>query len=264
MKSHFLLFFLASLIGGCVVCCKTETKTDVSAADIVMVTEVGEVYIRLFDETPQHKANFLKLARAGFFDSTAFHRVVYEFVVQGGDPRTRDQYPPRNTARPNDAGYTLASEIVDSFAHIRGMLGAAREPDAQNPGKRSSSSQFYIVTGRPVLPADLDLIEANRREEMQVEVYEAFERDTTFEGTFIEYTEAKQIKGFRYTPAQRATYLTEGGAPNLDGAYTIFGEVIAGMDAIRQVEISPTGGGELPQKPIYILSVKVLADTPKE
>lgn len=253
--SSVILMSLISLVG---LSCESTHSPDLSQADVILHTDVGDIYLQLFEETPEHRANFLKLCQTGFLDSTAFHRVVYEFVVQGGDPRTRNQYPPRDTSLANDAGYELEPEFVDSLAHLYGMLGAAREPDSINPFMRSSSSQFYIVTGKPVALADLNRLEANRREAQLNTLYEAFEADTAFEGNFAEYQEQLGFEGFRYTAQQRKVYLKTGGAPNLDGRYTLFGKMIAGKEAVRKIEISATTR-DIPIKPIYILSAEVLS-----
>lgn len=191
---------------------KTQTikKTlTVEAPDKCLVeieTKFGTMLIELSDATPQHRDNFLKLAEQGFFDGLLFHRVINGFMIQGGDPNSKN-------AKEGEAlgsggpGYTVPAEFVDSLVHLKGALSAARQGDQVNPKKNSSGSQFYIVQGQAVTRAMLDQIEAR--------------------------------KGFRYSQAQRDAYAEVGGTPMLDRDYTVFGRVIKGLevlDSIAQVQ----------------------------
>ncbi len=165
-------------------------------------TSFGKMTVLLYDSTPQHRDNFIKLAEDKFFDDLLFHRVIQGFMVQGGDPDSRNA---RKGARlgMGGPGYTLPAEFVDSLVHVKGVLSAARMGDQVNPEKKSSGSQFYIVQGGPVTEETLSIIEAR--------------------------------KGFRYTKAQREAYAKLGGTPHLDRDYTIFGKVIEGMDVIDKI-----------------------------
>ncbi len=172
-------------------------------------TPFGSMLVELFDATPQHRDNFLKLAEQGFYDSLLFHRVIDGFMIQGGDPQSR-----RATAGESlgagGPGYTIPAEFSDTLVHLKGALAAARQGDQVNPQKRSSGSQFYIVQGQRVTPGTLDQIEAR--------------------------------KGFRYTQAHREAYVEMGGTPFLDKDYTVFGRVIKGLevvDAIAKVQTDP-------------------------
>ena len=165
-------------------------------------TEFGNMLVWLYDGTPLHRDNFLKLAGQGYFDSLLFHRVISGFMVQGGDPNSRNAGPgqPLGMGGPD---YTIPAEFVDTLIHTKGALAAARTGDQVNPEKRSSGSQFYIVQGKAVTDRELDLIESR--------------------------------KGFRYSTEQRQKYNEKGGVPFLDRDYTVFGEVIEGLEVIDKI-----------------------------
>jgi len=165
-------------------------------------TSEGNIKVLLYDQTPRHRDNFVKLANEGFYDGLLFHRVVPNFMIQGGDPLSKGAGPnvPLGGGGP---GYLLDHEI--GSPHLRGTLAAAR---TNNPAKQSSGSQFYIVTGQKVSAATLDQIE--------------------------------RIKGIKYNEVQRQRYLEDGGTPNLDQEYTVFGEVITGMEAVDRISAIPT------------------------
>lgn len=229
--------------------------------DVIMETELGEVGIHLYDATPLHKENFLKLSREGFFDSLAFHRVLYDFMVQVGDPRTRKEYPltPASQDLPDGPGYTLPPEIVDTLIHTRGKIGAARWGDDQNPERRSSGSQFYVVTGEPATIAKLDsneMMYTGVKKGEQFMQYQTAIDSGEFSGTFDRYLEQQNFQDFAYRSDQIAAYLEEGGAPWLDFQYTIFGEVVYGMEVITNIEITPTDPYDRPEEVIRIIRMK--------
>lgn len=185
-------------------------------------TEYGDMKVRLYNSTPQHRDNFIKLAKEGFYDSLLFHRVIPGFMMQGGDPDSKTAGPnqPLGAGGP---GYTLPAEI-DSL-HYKGALAAARLGDQQNPERRSSGSQFYIVHGQPLTEANL----ANM----------------------------VQRFGKNYTPEQQAQYLERGGSPTLDGEYTVFGEVVEGLEVIDKITARPTGQANRPVEDIR-MTVKIV------
>ncbi|MBO6574107.1 MAG: peptidylprolyl isomerase [Rhodothermales bacterium] len=192
-------------------------------------TQLGTMVVRLYDEqTPGHAENFRKLANEGFYDGTLFHRVIPRFMVQGGDPNSKDGNPMNNGV--GSPGYTQPAEIKPELFHKRGAVAAARRPNS--PGKASSGSQFYIVVGRQFSDQELDQVEA----------------------MFSQRDGAP----FKFPPGQREVYKTEGGVPQLDGGYTVFGELVEGfdvLDAISRVD-TPNGRGT-PTSP-------VLGDQPLE
>ncbi|MDZ4706796.1 MAG: peptidylprolyl isomerase [Saprospiraceae bacterium] len=163
----------------------------------IIETDFGNIEIELYDQTPLHRDNFVKLAKSGFYDGLLFHRIIPNFVIQGGDPESKNATPEAMLGG-GGPGYQIKAEI--GAPHFKGTLAAARN---QNPEKMSSGSQFYIVLGAPVSAQELDQWENN--------------------------------KGIKYNPAQRAKYLASGGLPSLDADYTVFGEVVSGMDAVEKI-----------------------------
>jgi cyclophilin family peptidyl-prolyl cis-trans isomerase len=182
--------------------------------DIMMVTDSGSIVLRLSDSTPMHRDNFIRLVKKGFYDSIAFHRVMKNFMIQAGNPLTK-----RN-AGPDDAGYTIPAEIRPSLFHKKGVLAAARTPDDVNPEKKSSGSQFYIVQGKVFTPAGLDSVETFR------------------------------LKGRKLPEEHREVYQTVGGAPHLDQNYTVFGEVVSGLEVVDKIASVKTAGREGADKPL--------------
>ncbi|MBS1628729.1 MAG: peptidylprolyl isomerase [Bacteroidetes bacterium] len=166
---------------------------------VVIVTDSGRIVLELYDETPKHRDNMKKLAKEHFYDSLLFHRVIPEFVIQGGDPDSKHA-PAGKALGDGDLGYRIPAEINDMDFHKRGAVGAARD---NNPEKASSGCQFYIVIGRKYTDEELDRI--------------------------------AQRTGRKFTPAQRAFYKNIGGTPHLDGNYTVFGEVVEGMNVADKI-----------------------------
>jgi peptidyl-prolyl cis-trans isomerase B (cyclophilin B) len=172
-------------------------------------TTYGNIYVWLYKETPLHRANFLKLVKEGFYNNTIFHRVIKDFMIQGGDPYSRMEEK-KDSIGHGGPGYTIEAEIKPQFFHKRGVLAAARMPDNVNPQRRSSGSQFYIMQGRKFSDDELKNIERSI-------------------GLSI------KDPNFKFTDEQLAVYKEIGGAPWLDRQYTIFGEVISGMDVVDKI-----------------------------
>lgn len=261
-------------------------------ADVVLHTQHGDIAIRLYAETPAHAANFLANARAGVYNGVTFHRVVDGFMIQAGDPKTRAT----NEGIPAVPDTTLPAEILPQLYHKRGVLAAARKGDQQNPDRRSSNLQFYIVTGQTFTASDLDQLEAeidSRNRERIIYQYQvapenawlwvyvaqlqdslALERLRRTNPDSLRRMEARigelerqlvaaqnALPGYRFTTAQRETYTTLGGAPVLDGQYTVFGEVVAGMEAADLIGKAQVVG-ERPVDPV-VLQVTVVAPKDK-
>ena len=227
---------------------------------VVISTSYGDMIVRLYDATPEHKSNFLKLTKEGFYDSTTFHRVIEGFMIQGGDPNSKDD-DLRNDGQ-GGPGYTLPAEIVRGYIHKKGALAAARMGNETNPNMRSNGSQFYIVDGRERTERDLDqlMAQANNNIEQSLitayvsapenaEVKEQIEQamlggNPGIVSDIINEIKPLATKDFEpivYTPEQREVYMTQGGVPYLDGSYTVFGEVIQGLavvDSIAQAKKS--------------------------
>lgn len=191
---------------------------------IEIETEYGTMLVRLSNATPQHRDNFIKLAEEGYFDGLLFHRVIGGFMIQGGDPASRNAQPGEALGM-GGPGYTIPAEFVDSLVHLKGALCAARQGDEVNPEKRSSGSQFYLVQGKPLTKDELDMAEARR--------------------------------GIRYTKPQREIYLSDGGTPQLDRAYTVFGQVIKGLDVIDRIAEMDTDPRNRPLKDVK-MKVRVI------
>lgn len=236
---------LAILISAC-------NSATSSKADVILHTEKGDIALKLYDDTPKHKANFLKLASEGYFDGMAFHRIVAHFMVQTGDPATK----PGANSRNNGPGYTIPAEISLSHTHVAGVLGAARENDEVNPKRESAGSQFFIVTGRHLTAEKLDSMEmeisAQRRETLAIQ-YSAAGSTIPFD----EYLKQNGYQPFTYTAAQREQYLKYGGAPWLDNGYTAFGEVVSGMPVVQAISKLPVLN-ERPQQIVRITKVEVV------
>ena len=170
-------------------------------------TELGTMVVELYNETPQHRDNFLKLVKEQYYDSLLWHRIIPAFMVQGGDPNSK--HAPAGTPLGNGGpGYTVPAEIIPGIIHKKGALAAARQGDQVNPTKASSGSQFYIVQGKTFSEQEMSMV-SQRNASM---------------GTPV-----------TYTPEQIKTYSALGGAPHLDGAYTVFGEVVSGLEVIDKL-----------------------------
>lgn len=215
-KNKWFLGFFGVLLISLVSCGGPKERL------VEIQTDYGVMKVRLFNSTPIHRDNFIKLAEEGFYDGTLFHRVIHGFMIQGGDPDSRNAAPGQILGN-GGPGYDLAPEI--GAIHTKGALAAARLPDNVNPERRSSGSQFYIVHG--ILQSDPQL--------------DAIERQ----------------KGIKYTPEQRELYRTIGGAPNLDMEYTVFGEVIEGLDVIDLIALEPSGRMNRPGKDVK-MTVKII------
>jgi cyclophilin family peptidyl-prolyl cis-trans isomerase len=269
------LFLVATLVLLLISCTSKPKETQVSIA-----TPYGEIIVRLYDSTARHRENFIKLVTAGYFNGTLFHRVIEKFMIQGGDPTSRNAKP-GVLLGDGDTSYTIPFEYVPSYLHKRGAFAAARESNDENPLKASSASQFYIVQGKVFTNDELDAVElkVERRTKQYImmdllkkegkeDELKAFRqmvdrRDTATMRMVIEKyrnaVEAQYLrtKPFRITDEQRRVYTTIGGAPHLDGAYTVFGEVVSGMEIVDKIAAVQTDTNDRPVQDIR-LNIKVL------
>lgn len=192
---------------------------------VEMETTEGTLVIRLHDDTPKHRDNFIKLVEEGYYNGLLFHRVIKGFMVQGGDPDSRNAISGKLLGSGGPA-YKVPAEFADTLVHIKGALAAARMGDPVNPSKASSGSQFYIVQGRVMSKEDLDNYELQ--------------------------------KNIKYTPHARQVYTEQGGAPQLDKEYTVFGQVIRGLDVIDKIAAQPTDTSDRPSKDIKIIKTRIV------
>lgn len=255
---------------------KSKSMNQGNETLVRLETTEGNITVKLYDETPKHRDNFIKLAKEGVYDSTLFHRVIKNFMIQAGDPQSKTASDTA-TLGSGDVGYTLPAEINPKFFHKRGVLAAARLGDEVNPNRESSGCQFYIVTGRKFSEAQMINME-NQMNEARLEnifnelarkhmkeIYKMRKANDTeglleLQDSLEAQARAKVAKepALKYTKEQISAYTTIGGAPHLDGAYTIFGEVTEGMDIVDKIEKVKTNRGDHPEKDIRILKAEVL------
>lgn len=252
------------------------TEIDTASAKVKVETTLGTFTVLLYGDTPRHRDNFVKLAKEGYYDNTLFHRVISDFMVQAGDPDSKNAAPGQRLGA-GDPGYTLEAEIIfPRHFHKRGALAAARQGDQVNPERRSSGSQFYVVTGRKVPEAAMTQIEAQLKNSQMQAIFNGLAaanmdriRQMQMAGDaagldslrqeLIAKTEAEAAAHpMTVTPEMTQAYTTVGGAPHLDGQYTVFGEVIDGMDVIDKIEKVETDGSDRPKDDVRIIKMTVL------
>ncbi|MBO4614670.1 MAG: peptidylprolyl isomerase [Bacteroidales bacterium] len=199
---------------------------------VLIETTKGNITVVLYDDTPLHRDNFVKLAESGFYEGLLFHRVIKNFMIQGGDPMSKDAAPNARLGN-GDPGYTIPAEIVyPKHFHKKGALAAARTGDNVNPERRSSGSQFYIVQGQPYTDMKLDQYE--------------------------------KALGRTFTTKERDAYATIGGTPHLDNQYTVFGEVVEGLGVVDKIAAVETGVADRPVEDVKIIKMTVLKEEANE
>ena len=242
---------------------------------VKLETTMGNITVALYNETPKHRDNFIKLVKEGVYDSTLFHRVIKQFMIQAGDPDSKNA---SDTAMlgSGDVGYTIPAEFNPKFFHKKGVSAAARQGDDVNPEKASSGCQFYIVTGRKFTEPQLLGMENKINEQREEALFDSLARQhmkeiykmrkagdnagllelqDTLEAQARELADKEEK--FRFTPEQIKAYSTIGGAPHLDGSYTVFGEVTEGMEVVDNIEIAKTNRADRPIENIRILKASI-------
>lgn len=242
---------------------------------VKLETTMGNITVALYNETPKHRDNFIKLVKEGVYDNTLFHRVIKQFMIQAGDPDSKNA---SDTAMlgSGDVGYTIPAEFNPKFFHKKGVLAAARQGDDVNPEKASSGCQFYIVTGRKFTEPQLLGMENKINEQREEALFDSLARQhmkeiykmrkagdnagllelqDTLEAQARELADKEEK--FRFTPEQIKAYSTIGGAPHLDGSYTVFGEVTEGMEVVDNIEIAKTNRADRPIENIRILKASI-------
>ncbi len=219
MKKYLVFIFIVfSIFESCV----SQKKEKMTFA--TLKTDYGNITIKLYNETPKHKENFIKLAKDDFFDGVLFHRVIGNFMIQTGDPDSKNAQKGAALGS-GGPGYKIPAEIVPSLIHKKGAVAAARQGDQVNPERKSSGSQFYIVQGQKFSEEQLEATEKRFRK--------------------------------KFTPKQKDAYTTVGGTPHLDGSYTVFGEVVEGLSVVDEIAAVETDRRNRPVKDIRINDVKI-------
>ena len=222
LKKLFCFFLLVMCAPTLYAQPTTKLKRKDYTKDVKLVTDKGDIILRLNDSTPLHRDNFLKLVKSKYYNGIAFHRVIKGFMAQAGNAATKKG---KDTSDRAWANYTIDAEILPTLFHKKGALAAARMGDDVNPARRSSGVQFYIVQGKTFTDAQLDSVQTRR------------------------------LQGKAISEERRQYYKTVGGTPQLDGAYTVFGEVVKGLDVVDAIANTPTSK-QPPDKPITDIRIK--------
>ncbi len=230
MHKRYFAWLVCAALTGCNPRLGNGLRKNDRSRDVEMKTTKGTLVIRLYDETPLHRDNFLQLVKSHYYDGILFHRVIKNFMIQGGDPESRQA---ADTTKLGNGGpaYTIPAEFRPDLFHFKGVVAAAREGDEVNPEKASSGSQFYIVQGKTFSEAGLDSVERFR------------------------------LKGIKIPEARRTVYRSVGGTPHLDGSYTVFGRVLYGLAVVDSIAAVPThgrSGGDRPLGDVRIIRARLI------
>ena len=277
-----VLFFLLTIT---VLACNNSVFSQINSSKetttfVSISTKYGEIVIKLYNETPLHRDNFIKLANEKYFDSTLFHRVIKGFMIQGGDPSSKNAQPGIALGNGGPA-YTIPAEFHDTIIHKKGALAAARQSDNVNPKKESSGSQFYLVQGRKYTDYELTAIETQINNKTKQQIFNTM-LSLPQNKTLLDKLNRLQQEGksdsiqivvqsvqpeiekefsktipYKFSKTQREVYSTIGGTPMLDGSYTVFGEVISGLDVIDKIADQPTLTAEKGNRPLEDIKMVV-------
>ncbi|MFP4024784.1 MAG: peptidylprolyl isomerase [Thiohalospira sp.] len=262
MKKIFIVVFSIILFLNA---CETTPRKKEKVQLYKIETDYGDMIFKLYEQTPLHKENFEKLIEQNYFDDLLFHRVIDGFMIQGGDPDSRNAEPGELLGN-GGPGYTIPAEFVDTIFHKKGVIAAAREGDDVNPEMRSAGSQFYIVQGKVLNDEDIkkveDRINASRLNKLITKYIKEAEQKAYDTGGSIDYQiivrdarekaekEFKKEGMYKIPKDKRKVYQTIGGTPHLDGAYTVFGEVIEGLEVIDEIAAVETDENDRPLKDV--------------
>ena len=276
MRHPFVKTFLILAVIFISSCSFSQNKPAPEGPMVLIQTKYGDMKVVLYNETPLHRDNFMKLTKEGVFDSLIFHRVIKGFMVQGGDPNskraTKDQ-----VLGDGDLNYTVPAEIIPGIIHKKGVIAAARNGDEVNPERRSSATQFYLAQGKVYKLDDIPTLEQNLNSRAAESLFQKMKSEKI--DTLMLFQMARNMEGYnklldklkqnaireteknplKLTKQQIETYTTLGGIPHLDGAYTVFGEVLDGMAVIDSIAAQPTGANDRPLENIRMM-VKVIKE----
>ncbi len=276
--------FKSAVISGIVLISLTSAvalKPGDKETKVRIHTTKGDMVVELYNETPLTRDNFIKLVKQKFYDSTLFHRVIQGFMIQGGDPGSKKAAPGVMLGN-GDVGYTVPAEIRPDLYHKKGALACARTGDNVNPSKASSGCQFYIAQGKVYTDAELTQMEDRVNMGTKQQIFSTIidkPENAALKQKFIQYQQQSNIDSLRalaatiepqidsiyakspkfaYTPEQRKVYTTIGGVPHLDGQYTVFGEVIQGLNIVDSIAAVKTGPSDRPAQDVRILSMEIV------
>ena len=255
---------------------QTDNKMEDKKTQVELQTSMGNIIVELYNETPKHRDNFIKLVKEGYYDGVLFHRVIKDFMIQTGDGNSRTATADQMLGD-GDPGYTIEAEFVyPQYFHKRGALAAARTGDQVNPERRSSGSQFYIVTGRTYDSPQVRQLEENVANQQKENIFRGLVMEhraqiqqlqqqgnqqalMDLQNELIALTEAEYAKSpVTFTAEQREAYTTVGGTPHLDGQYTVFGKVVKGMEVVDKIQNVATGRADRPVNDVRIVKARIL------
>lgn len=277
MRKGLFIFIVA--LAFAMVACSSSQRKEVMGTKVKIETTKGDIIVKLYDETPNHRDNFIKLVKEGTYEGTLFHRVIKDFMIQAGDPDSKGA-PKGQMLGSGDVGYTVPAEFVyPQLFHKKGALAAARQGDNVNPEKASSGCQFYIVTGRVFNDSTLQAMEEQKTQNKFTSVFNSLaqkhmkeiyqlRRNNDQEGLMnlqdSIFGETQKLladePAFKFTEEQRQAYTTVGGTPHLDGEYTVFGEVIEGLDVVDEIQQVATNASDRPDEDIVIKKISIVED----
>jgi peptidylprolyl isomerase len=251
--------------------CKAPGGNDNTS--VLIKTTVGEIKIKLYDDTPIHRDNFIKMVNSGVYENVLFHRVIKDFMIQTGDPSTSIN---KKNGIDSLSNYTIKAEFNPLHYHKKGALAAARRGNEDNPDMRSSGTQFYIVQGVKLSDSELDQAELKINNNIKQSVFNRIIRHTAdslrslgknpSDGEIQESASEKifnslsSLKAYKIPTDQREVYKTLGGVPRLDCTYTVFGEVTEGLDIVDRIAKTPTDANDKPVEDIRIIRIKILKE----
>lgn len=271
MKNLLVFFVLFSIVNFSSLGQTKETL-------ILIKTDKGNIKFKLYNETPKHRDNFIKLVKEKYYDGMLWHRVIKDFMIQAGDPDSKKAAKGSMLGN-GGPGYTIPAEFNAKFFHKKGALAAARQGDDMNPKKESSGSQFYIVQGKKFTEQEIAQMEMNINKQARTQYYIAYINKPENKALYkkidslqkaqdvkaidkivaeLDNTIGKNVKPITFTAEQKKIYSTVGGTPHLDGGYTVFGEVVEGLDIVEKISLVPVDANSRPNDDLKIISMEIL------